>query len=516
MLDYKITGGLIYDGTGAGPTRADIGIAADRITEVGDLRKAEAVAVIRAENCYVCPGFIDVHAHSDAYLLIEPSAPSKIYQGITTEVIGNCGISAAPIQTPEYLPADWRAQSYPGKWRSMAEYAQLLRETGPAPNVVLLVGHGKLRAWVMGHEARAARADECAAMARLLEQCMEEGARGFSTGLIYAPGMFAGAEEIEELARAAARFGGIYTTHMRNEGAHVLQSIEEALSVARATRIRLQISHLKTAGANTWPLVDEVLRRLHDARAEGLEVLADRYPYIASGTDLDIILPMWARAGGAGQIMERLRDSACRARIRREIEETRAPDYWRTIVLGSTSAAELRGKPLLEAAHLMNVDPIEAALRLIEQDQTATSAFFFGMNEANMWKILADPNVVIGSDSSARAPTGPLSHEFPHPRAYGSFPRFLRAALEGRTVELPQAIRKMTSQAAEHFRLKDRGLVAAGAFADLLVFDPHAVADQASFANPHQLASGMRLVMINGIPTLNAQGLTGQRAGRIL
>jgi N-acyl-D-amino-acid deacylase len=504
------------DGTGADPVRADVGIAGERIAVIGDLGPAEAAAVIDAAGRYVAPGFIDAHSHSDAYLLIEPSAPSKLFQGITTEIVGNCGASAAPLADQAWLPSDWRDQTYPGAWRSVAEYRRLLERSRPAPNVMLLIGHGKLRAWVMGYQARPATADERRAMARLLEQSMDEGGRGFSTGLIYAPGLFAAPEEFADLACVAARRDGIYTTHMRSEGNHLLEAIEETLSLARQTGVRLEISHLKTSGRNNWSKAEAALNLIRRARAAGLDVAADRYPYTAGGTDLDVILPDWAQEGGRDQVLRRLRDPNEHAHLWQDMTAARSADDWEFVVIGSTTEASFRGRSLPEVAHALGVDAIEAALRLMEGDELKTSAFFFGMSEDNMWKILAEPYIMLGSDASLRSPKGPLSRDFPHPRAYGAFPRFLRAALDGNTIALPEAIRKMTSLPADHFRLKGRGRVVVGDYADLVVFDPNTVTDVATFTEPHALAQGIECVIVNGVPTLDRNGLTGQRAGRIL
>ncbi|MDD5679162.1 MAG: D-aminoacylase [Kiritimatiellae bacterium] len=516
MLDYKIIGGQVLDGTGADPIRADIGITGDRIEVIGDLGKAEAATMIHATGRCVAPGFIDVHSHSDAYLLIEPSAPSKLYQGITTEIVGNCGASAAPLKEAAWLPSDWREQIYPSRWRSVADYRRLLEQARPAPNVVLLIGHGKLRAWVMGYQARPATADEVRAMARLLEQSMNEGGRGLSTGLIYAPGLFAAPDELAELARVVAQHTGIYTTHMRSEGIHLLEAIEETLAIGRETGIRLEISHLKTSGRSNWEKAEAALELIRRARQAGVEVAADRYPYMAGNTDLDVILPDWAQAGGRDAVMRRLRDPDERKRLRKEMTASRLADDWKGVMIGSTAEASFRGRSLPEVAQALGVDSLEAALRLMESDELKTSAFFFGMSEDNMWKILAAPFVMLGSDASLRSLEGPLSRDFPHPRAYGAFPKFLRAALDGKTVTLPEAIRKMTSLPADHFRLKGRGRVAVGAYADLVIFDPNTVVDRATYAVPHALSQGVECVMVNGIPTLDQNGLTVQRAGRVL
>ncbi|MBI2441668.1 MAG: D-aminoacylase [Lentisphaerae bacterium] len=516
MLDYKISGGQVLDGAGAEPVPADVGIVGERIEAVGDLSGAPASALINAPGCYVAPGFIDVHSHSDAYLLIEPSAPSKLYQGVTTEIVGNCGASAAPLVDVSFLPADWRDQVYPGPWRTVADYRVLLERARPAPNVMLLVGHGKLRSWVMGDQDRPATADECRAMVRLLEQSLDDGARGLSSGLIYPPGRFAAPEELSDLAAATARHGGIYTTHMRSEGSRLLEAIEETLALARGTGVRTQISHLKTSGHRNWSKLPAALELIRRARAAGIDVAADRYPYTASSTDLDVILPAWALVGGQAAVLRRLRDPAERERLRQVLAGARAENDWATIVVGSTGDVSWRGRPLLEVAQALDVEPGEAALRLMERDELKTSAFFFGMSAENLSKILAEPYVMLGSDASLRALAGPLSLDFPHPRAYGAFARFLRAALDGKTVALPEAVRKMTSLPADHFRLAQRGRVAPGNYADLVVFNPATVRERATFAKPHALAEGIEHVMVNGVLTLSPRGLTGHRSGRIL
>ncbi len=516
MLDFKIAGGQVLDGTGSPAVRADVGVERGRIAAVGDLARAEARQAVDAAGCLVLPGFIDAHSHSDARLLVEPSAPSKLFQGVTTEVVGNCGASAAPLRPGVPLPSDWRDLPFPGSWDSTASYCRLLRSVRPGPNVVVLAGHGKLRACVMGYAARPASAGERQAMERLFEQCLDEGARGFSTGLIYAPGLFAEPEEILGLARVAAARGAIYTTHMRSEGAGLLEAIDEALDVARRTGVRLQISHLKTSGRANWHKVGPALEAIRCARAAGAEAAADRYPYTASCTDLDVVLPAWAQEGGAGAVLRRLRDPKDRARLARELAHGRLAADWGAIRIGFSSEPAWRGRLLDEIAGSMEVDRVEAALRIMDRDALRTGAFFFGMDEGNLGRILAEPYVMIGSDASLQAPEGPLAGSYPHPRAYGTFPRFLRAALEGKTVALPDAVRKMTSLPADQFRLAGRGRIAAGAWADLGVWDPGAVADPADYDAPHRLARGLKALLVNGVLTLAENGLTGRRAGCLL
>ena len=516
-LDWILRGGLLLDGLGGEAVRADVAIAGDRIAAVGDLAGAVAANECDATDKLVCPGFIDVHTHSDAYLLIEPGAPSKIRQGVTTEITGNCGASAAPRWPGYSMPSDWLEQTYPGDWHSVAEYRELLAAQRPAVNSAMLIGHRAIRAAVMGIEPRAATADEIAKMCDLLEQALEEGGAGLSTGLVYAPAMHAQPEEIQALAQVVARRGGIYATHMRSEGGRLLEAIDEALDVARATGVRLQISHLKTAGRANWGKLDAALAKIRAAQAEGLSVASDRYPYTASCTDLDVILPEWAAQGGRAAILARLRDPAERRKIRAEMAAARDETYWEAVWVGSTrhpDNAPFTGQPILKAAEAWKLHPLDAALRFMDTDELFTGGIFFGMNEDNMWRILAEPWVMIGSDASIRSPTGPLSKDHPHPRAYGTFGRFMRAVLDGKSVSLGEAVRKMTSLPAEFFRLKDRGVIRAGAFADVVVFDPATFRDLATFEKPHQFCEGISAVWVNGVPTLLGGRETGGGGGR--
>lgn len=519
MFDIKISGGSILDGRGAPAFKGDIGITGDTISDIGNLSAAEARQTIDATGLTVCPGFIDVHSHSDAYLLVEPSALSKTFQGITTEVVGNCGASAAPRTGANQMPSDWREKKYPGKWNSVAEYRTLLEQVKPAPNVFLLIGHNTLRSGVSGYVNRPLNQDEMRAMTTLLEKSLDEGGRGLSTGLIYSPGMFAPQAEVEQLAAVVARHNGIYTSHMRSESKDLLNSIKETIAIGEASGIRVEISHLKTSGRPNWGLIDGALELIRAARAKGLPVCADRYPYTAAGTDLDVILPDWAQEGGREVILNRLRSRDGRARLREELLRIKSADYWATVAIGSTTHPDntrFRGMRLTGIAAELKIQPVDAALHLIETDELKTQAFFFGMSEENMARILAEPYVMIGSDASLRATTGPLSLDFPHPRAYGSFPKVLRMSLDGATVPLPEAIRKMTSLPAAQFGLADRGQICKGMKADITVFDPSTVKDLSSYANPHQLSEGIIHVLVNGTPVIADRALTGIRTGRFL
>lgn len=515
MFDLIVRNGMVLDGTGSPARRLDVGLRGDRIAAVEDLAQAQAREELDATQGLVVPGFIDTHSHSDAYLLIEPSAAGKVYQGVTTEVIGNCGASASPRSGAARPASDWEGFTYPGSWSSVAEYRRLLEAVGPAVNVVALTGHNTLRASVMGYEGRAATASEQAALERLLEQSLDEGSRGLSTGLIYPPGMYATREEIRGLAGVLKRHEAIYTSHMRSESSGLIEALGETAAVGAETGVRVQVSHLKTSGRANWHKIDAALAVIETARATGVEIAADRYPYTASCTDLDVIFPDWMTEGGRDREMARLRDPATRARLRAELLENRAERSWGTIIVGSTRVdnGRFRGQPLETVASQLGVEPVDAALYLIERDDLGTSAFFQGMSEDNLWRILSQPWVMVGSDASVRAPWGPLSHDFPHPRAYGTFPKVLRASLEGRLPDLPEMVRKMTSLPARHFRLKDRGEIRCGAFADLVVLDPGSVRDTATFSQPHSLATGIAHVVVNGRPVLARGALTGARSG---
>lgn len=516
MLDWIIQGGQIIDGTGAPPYDADIGGERDYITVIGNLQNTAARAKFDAAGGCVCPGFIDAHSHSDAFLLVEPSAQSKIYQGVTTEVIGNCGASAAPIENLAQLPFDWQKLSYPDKWQSMAEYLRLLAECRPAVNVVPLVGHNKIRIAVMGYEARRPASDEMRKMERLLEKSLDEGAWGLSTGLIYRPGKYSSPLEIEKLAGIVARRNGIYTTHIRNESNQVREAIAETLDIGKKSDVRLQISHLKTAGAKNWQFIDEIIALLEKARDQGVVVAADRYPYTFSCTDLDIILPDWLTGVDRENILKHIRKDDVRRKLIKELSADRSENYWNDIIVATSSVAAWRGKPVSAVARDLRMEPAEAVLKILETDRLLTQAFYAGMSEENMWKIYSLPYVMVGSDAAFRVPHGLFADDHPHPRAYGSFTKFLRAALDGKTVSLPEAIRKMTSLAADHFQIKQRGILKPGNMADIIVFAPDKVRGLSTYENPHQLSEGIQLVMINGVVALECKVLTGNRSGRVL
>lgn len=518
-FDLLIRNGNVLDGTGAAAISADVGICGDRIAAIGDLAKAEAKQTIDATGQFVCPGFIDVHSHSDAYLLIDPRASSKVFQGITTEVCGNCGASVAPQLGEAKLPSDWQDKSFPRTWSTVAEYRTLFEEAKPAVNEALLIGHNTLHRGICGYDPRGATPAELKDMCHALEQALDEGGCGMSTGLIYPPASAVPREEVVELSKVCAAQNKIYTSHMRSEGKQLLEAIDEALDIGRRSGARVQISHLKTSGRANWHKIDAALDKIEAARAEGLQVAADRYPYTAAQTDLDIILPDWAIQGGAEAELARLADSTVRKKIREEILEERGEFGFSTVMIGSTEHPEnhtLQGMVLENAAKQLEMEPVDALLHIIEKDRLRTGGIFFGMCEENMWRILAQPWVMIGCDASLRAPDGILSKDHPHPRAYGSFTKLLRASLDEQTIPLPEMIRKMTSLAAEQFQLKGRGILKSGNFADVVVFDPDKIAEKTSYSQPHQLSEGIETLIVNGTLTIQNGELTGRHNGLFL
>ncbi len=519
QVDIKFVNGRVLDGTGAAEMLKDVCVKGMRIAHIGDASHIAADLTIDINGKILCPGFIDVHSHSDTYILFEPEAPSKIFQGVTTEIVGNCGGSAAPRYGQCRMPVDWQEKTYPGKWHSVAEYRKLLEEVRPALNIAHLAGHNTIRGSVMGYGARRANSDDVRKMVKLLEQSMEEGSCGLSTGLIYQPGLYAEPEEIHALAAVVGRCQGLFTSHMRSEGDDILNAIRETAAFGLQHNGRVEISHLKVSGKRNWHKIDDVLSLMRELVDTGL-VAADRYPYTAAMTDLDIILPDWVTAGEREEILKRLADKEVRQNVLAELRASR-PEYsdYDHIVIGGVAGSELEtcsGKRLTEVADEMGLDPAAAALELICAAKLNVAGIFHGMSDQNMWRILAEPYVMIGSDGSLRSVTGPLSREATHPRNYGTFPKLLRASIDGKTVPLPEMIRKMTSLPASHFQLRDRGLIRKGFYADLAVFDPSIVCDRSTYGNPHQYAEGIDWVLVNGAVTLASGMIQPDRKGCFL
>lgn len=510
---FVLRGGTLYDGTGAPAVRADIRVKGDAITAVG----AGAVGAdeIDIDGLAVCPGFIDAHAHSDFILLSEPSAEGKLLQGITTEINGNCGMSAAPLIGASLSQREADLQSYGirERWEGFGRYFQLLETRGIGPNFATLAGHGNIRGGVVGYEDRAPSDDELSRMISLLETALEDGAIGLSTGLIYPPGVYSTTEELIALSRAGGRaYGGfIYTTHMRSEGDMLIESIEETLRIGREAGVRVHVSHIKTSGRENWHKAGQAIALLDEARAEGVRVTCDRYPYTAGSTDLDAVLPSWTYVGGNSEELKRLRDPEIRERILREIDK---PDRdWASVVVASIESEASRwmeGMSIAGISARMGVAPAQAIVRILDDESLRVGAIFHSMSEDNLIRFLSLPYAMIGTDSTARPMNG-LGK--PHPRGFGSMPRYLNRYSGG---SLDTAIHKITELPARTFGLDGRGLVAPGYRADLVVFDPEEIADTATFESPYQAPHGIRHVFVNGVALVRDGKLTGALPGRIL
>jgi N-acyl-D-amino-acid deacylase len=528
VFDLKIEGATVVDGTGATGSRADVGIRDDVIAAVGDLSREPAGSTLRAAGRVLAPGFIDMHSHSDWRLWENRRAESKIRQGVTTEVVGNCGFSPAPVAS-EFLD-DLRGfalhvpKGMDFRWRSVGEYLRAFDAGGTALNVIQLVGHGTLRIAAMGFARRAPGAQELARMQRLMADAMEDGAWGLSTGLIYAPGSYAATEEVVEIARVAGRHRGFYASHIRGEGATLLEAVREAIRVGREGELPVQVSHIKAAGRPNWGKVADALALIDAARAEGLDVMADVYPYTASSTTLRTLLPDWVLEGGVEAMVTRLGDPETRARIRRELEAPVTGQSlldrvgWENIMIAyCPRRKDAEGRRLSELGVARGMDPLEAALELIVDEAGKAYMILFQLDEADLRRALVHPMVMIGSDGSALAPYGALGAGKPHPRSYGTFPRVLgEYAREQRVLGLPAAVHKMTGLPARRLGLSDRGVVAPGAKADLVVFDPKRVADRATYEEPHRYPAGIEHVLVNGRWVVKDGEHTGSLPGKLL
>jgi len=523
-FDVVIRGGTLLDGTGAPGFRADLGINADRIAAVGAIPADQGKRVIDAASHVVCPGFIDIHTHSDGDIFVYPTADSRVRQGVTTEVTGNCGSSAAPLQgqgaeerRKEYLKDELRAD-----WGDVASYCVFWEKTRSSLNHALLLGQGTLRANAIGVVNRALTREELAGVLRAVEEGMEQGAYGLSTGLQYTPGRFTPREEITALARVVARYGGFYASHMRNEDATLLEAVGETIAVGREAQLRVQISHLKAAGQVNWHKQRAALDLIESARAHGTSVLADAYPYTAYSTGLSILMEDWAFDGGRAAMLQRLRDPQQRPRIRREVDANvlAEPGGYDLIVIASVESEKNRGvigKHLLAIAKAWGVEPVDALLRLLDEENGSVPFIGHAMSEANVDELLRHPLVMIGSDGRSMAPLKRAAGTRPHPRSYGTFARVLgHYARDRKLFELPEAVRKMTSMPADQIGLRDRGRIARGMQADLVVFDPAGVRDVASFDAPHRYPTGIPYVLVSGALVVDGGNHSGAKPGKLL
>jgi len=521
QFDILIRNAALIDGSGAPVRTQDLAVTGDSIAAIGDLGSCGAGEVLDAAGLCLCPGFIDIHAHSEFNVLID-AGRSKVMQGITTEVCGNCGLSAAPLlgMARAQRKAALAAFGLAPDWATMAGYFERLERIPLRTNVALLAGHGNVRGSVIGYGPEQATAGQLGEMCALLEEAMDCGCWGLSTGLIYPPGAFAQVDEISRLAAVVKKYCGFYATHMRSEADHLVEAVGEALEVGRRAGIPVQISHLKTMDRRNWHKLPEVLDLIEQARSDSIDVRADRYPYCASSTGLDAHLPLWACDGGNAAEIKRLRDPAQRARILAEVfERTPEEEIGQTTMLSrilGEANAHLQGRTLAEAASLRGQGVGEALCDLLIEERLDIDAIFFCMSEDNLRTILRQGWVMLGSDAAVRDTEGVLRCDMPHPRAFGAFARVLEMAREEKLMPLEQAVSKMTGMPAARMGFRDRGLLAEGYRADLVLFDPESVRDTATYAQPHQYPGGIRAVMVNGTWAVRDGACNDKLAGRLL
>ena len=524
--DVILKGGWIIDGSGNPRYRGDVALRGDRIEAVGFLGAATANDTVDVSGLVVAPGFIDMLGQSETNALIDNRVLSKISQGITTEVTGEGG-SVAPLT--DVLVVDdsaWmKKYNIQEDWRDLNGYFAHLARTGSTVNIATFVGATQIRLAVVGKQDRHATPEELAHMVALVDTAMDQGALGVSTALEYTPAIYAPTEEIIALAKAARRHGGVYASHMRNEGGQIDQALDETFRIARAAEIPAEIWHLKVSGRRNWGRMPHVLARIDSARAAGLDVTADQYPYLAGATSLDASVPAWAHSGGNDSLLWRLRNPATRARLRAELLAPPQPSdrFYRAtegpqgviVFPFEDSLHYLQGKRLSEIAVQRHKDPIETMFDLIIADRARSGAIYFLMSEADVRAAMQHWWVAVNTDAGGVAPDGPFGKEGTHPRSYGSFTRILgRYVRDQKLMPLEFAVRKMTSLAAQRVGLKDRGLVKPGMYADITVFNPATVIDRATFEQPHQTSVGIEYVFVNGQLVLQKGQVTTARPGR--
>jgi N-acyl-D-aspartate/D-glutamate deacylase len=528
-FDLVIANGHVIDGTGSPWYSGDIGIRDGRIAAIGNLSAAPRKRTVDAEGKVVAPGFIDMLGQSELTILVDPRLPSKIHQGITTEITGE-GRSAAPLND-SIIAADragYEHYKIKPDWRTFRQYFSRLEKQGMGINLASYVGATQVRRMVLGDADVQPTPEQLEKMKALVRDAMRDGAVGVSTSLMYAPAPYAKTEEIIALASQASPFGGIYATHMRNESDSVLEAIDEAVRIGREAHIPVEIWHFKAAGKANWGRMPELVARVNKARGEGIEVEADTYAYTAWFNSMSAFVPAWAHDGGDAKLIERLKDPATRARIRQDLE-TPSKDWdneWQEIsgpqdvmisVVQNPELKKFQGKRLTEVAKTLNEDPMDALFDLLIEDKAFTNCAVFGMSEPDVALALQQPWVSVDNDSSGTSPEGILGEEHPHPRAYGTFPRILRKYVrEEKKLTLEEAIRKFSALPAQRMRLTDRGVLKQGMWADVVVFDPGTVRDVATFDAPNRLSEGMEYVLVNGVPVIEKGKMTGALPGKVL
>ena len=524
MLDLLFRQATVIDGTGAPSVVADVAIADGRFAAIGPRLEGDARRTVEARGLALAPGFIDLHCHFDAYHLEQPAGEIKIRQGVTLEVVGNCGASLAPLAPERSRMGVDYCLGGPGRfgreidWQTYGQYMTKVEAGRPVINMAGLVGHGTLRVAAMGFSDRPTTPAELDRMAGLLDESLAAGAAGMSTGLYYAPGLFATTEEVIALARVVARHGGYYASHIRNEAEGLLEALDEALAIGRASGVPVHVSHLKAAGTRNWDKAEAAVAKIEAARREGLDVTCDVYPYHFSSTSLQAVIPPWALEGGAERLVRRLTDPAERARVIGGIKDG-LPGWeniyhnagWEKILISAVNSPanqKVQGKSVAQAAAEAGADPFEWAMDLLVAERGAVNIIAGSMHEDNVARFLALPYASIGSDGAPRGGK-------PHPRVYGTFPRVLRRFVrELKALTLEEAVRKMTSASARRLHLSDRGVIQVGRQADAVLFDPATVSDTATFEDPCRPPVGLQAVAVAGRLVLDGERMTGERPGR--
>jgi N-acyl-D-amino-acid deacylase len=529
-FDVIIRNGTVYDGTGAEPRQADIAIRGDRIAGVGPaVAGAKANTVIDAKGLAVAPGFINMLSWSTESLIQDGRSQSEIRQGVTTEIMGE-GESMGPVndRVREQKIREQTDIKYDIPWNTLAEYLQYLEKRGVSCNVASFIGATTIREYVIGYEDKQPTPEQLDEMRELVRKEMEAGALGIGTSLIYPPAFYAKTEELIELCKVAAKYQGKYISHMRSEGNQLFEALDELLRIARAANIPAELYHIKAAGKKNWPKVGELLARIERAQKDGLNVRANMYTYTAAGTGLDACLPPWTEDGGYPALFKRLRDPATREKIKAEVEVD--SDKWENLYLAAGSPDKillvgfksenlkpLTGKTLAEVAKMRGKDPIDTAMDLIAEDESRISTVYYLMSEENVKKELQKPWISFGSDEASQAPESPFTKSNPHPRAYGNFARVLgKYVRDEKVLSMTDAIHRLSGLPATNLGLDHRGFLKEGMFADVVVFDPATITDHATFEKPHQYATGVKHVFVNGVQVIKNGEHTGAKPGRAL
>src|SRR5437667_7719292 len=528
-FDIIIKDGTVYDGSGAEPKQADVAIRGDRIVGMGDFKSAKAKTTIDAKGLAVAPGFINMLSWSNESLIQDGRSQSEIRQGVTTEIMGE-GESMGPVndRVREHMLREQSDIKYDIKWNTLAEYLRYLESRGVSCNVASFIGATTIRENVIGFEDKQPTPEQLDQMRELVRKEMEAGALGIGTSLIYPPAFYAKTEELIELCKVAAKYQGKYISHMRSEGSRLLEALDELIRISREAKIPAEVYHIKVSGQLNWPKIDDLLSRIEAAQKEELKITADMYTYTAGGTGLDASLPPWTEDGGYPVLFKRLRDPATREKIKAEVQKPTAgwenlyfdaggPAHILLAEFRSEKLKPLTGKTLAEVARMRGKDPIDTAMDLIAEDESRIGTIYFIMSEDNVKKELEKPWISFVSDEASQAPEPPFTKSNPHPRAYGNFARVLgKYVRDEKVLSMSDAIHRSSGLPATNLGLDHRGFLKEGMFADVVVFDPAKITDHATFEKPHQYATGVKHVFVNGVQVIKDGEHTGAKPGRAL